>query len=281
VSQPDINVLVIEGTPELADAICGGLGSYGQVAFGITRAKTVAEAVQAANDRDIEVAVLDASGPEDAVCQICQALQEAELPVPVLAVVGDESAEFPELGIADHVTVDDIQTVELPKSVVKLWIRSKDSQHDREADEAEPAEARELVEHQREIVDRFQRAQATFKALMPEGGEVYERLSVEEQLQLRLALVEAYIDITKVYFARADEESEDLIRELCEQLVRLRYPPRELTAIHMAALELMLTEPGQPHRRGLISQNRLVFIDILLNLLGFYHSLAAEPASSD
>jgi len=281
VSQPDINVLLIEGSPELAEAICGGLAGYGQVAFGITRVKTVAEAVQAANDRDIEVAILDASGPGDAVGRLCQALQEADFPVPILAVVGDESAEFPELGIADHVTVDDLRTVELPRSVVKLWIRSKDSQHQREADEAEPAEAREIVEHQREIVDRFQRAQATFKALMPEGGEVYDRLSVEEQLQLRLALVEAYIDITKVYFARADEESEDLIRKLCEQLVRLRYPPKELTAIHMAALELMLTEPGQPHRKGLISQNRLVFIDILLNLLGFYHSLATEWASRD
>jgi hypothetical protein len=49
----------------------------------------------------------------------------------------------------------------------------------------------------------------------------------------------------------------------------------------MAALELMLTEPGQPHRQGLISQNRLVFIDILLNLLGLYYSLILESESGE
>jgi len=32
----------------------------------------------------------------------------------------------------------------------------------------------------------------------------------------------------------------------------------------------MLTEPGQPHRQGIISKNRLVFIDIFINLIGQY-----------
>jgi DNA-binding response OmpR family regulator len=281
VAQPDIKVLFIEAGSRHADAIRDGLKSYGQVAFGIVSVKTAAEALRAIRDRDIEVAVMDATDESGTGEKIFRELQAADFPVPVLAVVRDDASELPEMGVGDHITVQSIRTAELPKSLVKLWIRSRDKIDASRVDEEEPSEARELVEHQREIVDRFQRVEATFKALMPEGGRTYGQLSQEEQLHLRLNLVDVYIDITKIYFARADEESEDLIRKFSEQLVRLRYPPRELTAIHMAALELMLTEPGQPHRQGLISQNRLVFIDILLNLLGLYYSLILESESGE
>jgi len=279
VAQPDIKVLFIETGSRHTEAIRDGLKSYGQVAFGLVSVKSAADALLAARDRDIEVAVMDATDESGMGARVFQELQAAEFPVPVLAVVRDDASDLPEMGVGDHITAESIRTAELPKSVVKLWIRSRDTRQARREHEEEPSEARELVEHQREIVDRFQRVEATFSALMPEGGRTYDQLSLEEQLHLRLNLVDVYIDITKIYFARADEESEDLIRKFSEQLVSLRYPPRELTAIHMAALELMLTEPGQPHRQGLISQNRLVFIDILLNLLGLYYSLIQESES--
>jgi len=281
VAQPDIKVLLIETGSGHPDAIYRCLAEYRQLAFGITRVRSVADALEAARDRDIEIAVLDASDEEDSGTQLLAELWIAKFPLQVVAVTGVDASEVMELGAADHVPISDIQSHELPRALVRQWVRSRDTTR-REGDEedAESPAAREIVEGQREIVDRFHRVEATFKALMPGSGRTYAELSEAERLQLRLNLVEVYIDITKVYYARGDEESEELIRKFCGQLAGLRVPPKELTSIHMAGLELMLTEPGQPHREGLISQNRLVFIDILLNLLGIHYSLLNDTEAA-
>ena len=280
-AQPDIKVLLIETGSGHPDAIYRCLAEYRQLAFGITRAKNVADALEAARDRDIEIAVLDASDEGDSGTQLLAELRIAKFPLQVVAVTGEDSSEVMELGAADHVPISEIQSHELPRALVRQWVRSRDTTR-REGDEedAESPAAREIVEEQREVVDRFHRVEATFKALMPSSGRTYAELSEAERLQLRLNLVEVYIDITKVYYARGDEESEELIRKFCDQLASLRVPPKELTSIHMAGLELMLTEPGQPHREGLISQNRLVFIDILLNLLGLHYSLLSDTEAA-
>ncbi|MDA0837451.1 MAG: response regulator [Planctomycetota bacterium] len=279
-TQPDIQILLITGASELTESICASLADYRQVGFGVVRADDVASATEAIKDRDIELAVIDTC-PASGVALLREFLA-AENPVPVIAVTGDDPNEAMSLGASDHVHASKIGTNAFPKALVMQWVQSK---HQTEEDERaggdveDSPESEAIVEEQRDLIERVQRVEVTFAAIMPEDERTYLALKEEERLELKLQLVQTYIDITKIYFARGDEESEELIRKFCAHLASLRYPPRELTSIHMAALELMLTEPGQQYRRGLISQNRLVFIDILLNLLSFYYSFLAETES--
>jgi hypothetical protein len=281
VTQPDIQILLVTGASELTESICASLDDYRQVGFGILQAGDVGAATDAMKDRDIELAVIDTC-PQSGV-DLLKEFLAAEIPVPVVAVTGDDPNEVMELGASEHVHASKIGTSAFPKALVMQWVQSK---HQTEKDDAagddveDSPESEAIVEEQRDLIDRVQRVDVTFTAIMPEDGRTYLALKEEEQLELKLHLVQTYIDITKIYFDRGDEESEELIRKFCAHLASLRYPPRELTSIHMAALELMLTEPGQQYRRGLISQNRLVFIDILLNLLSFYYSLLADTESN-
>jgi hypothetical protein len=277
VAQPDIQILLITGASELTESICASLNEYRQLGFGIVQVDNVTAATEAMKDRDIELAVIDTC--PDAGVDLLKEFLAAEIPVPVVAVTGDDPNEVMELGTSEHVHASQIGTSAFPKALVMQWVQSK---HQTEEDERagkdveDSPESEAIVEDQRDLIERFTRVEVTFAAIMPEDGRTYPELKEEEQLELKLQLVQTYIDITKIYFARGDEESEELIRKFCAHLASLRYPPRQLTSIHMAALELMLTEPGQQFRRGLISQNRLVFIDILLNLLSFYYSLLAD-----
>lgn len=160
--------------------------------------------------------------------------------------------------------------------MIQLWVRSRAVKNDVGSEDGEPSQTIDLIEAQKDSVERFRQTEATFATMIPEGDRTFDELEEEEKLQLKLDLVETYINITKIYFARSDEESKDMIGKFCNNLFALRFPPKERNSVHIGALELMLTEPGQPHRQGIISKNRLVFIDIFINLIGQYYSLPRE-----
>ncbi|MBI2194313.1 MAG: hypothetical protein HYU36_20235 [Planctomycetes bacterium] len=277
-AEADIKVLILENPHGDVQAIRRSLENYRQVAFEIVTARDVPEALRAISDRHIEFAVLDASGPLSLGAGVFRELMAAKFPLPIVAVGVTDSQNLVEQGAADALPWSELGGTRLPRALVRLWIRAKTQAHQKGTgpkDSTAP-QVRQFIEEQTSVLKRLQRVDALLASLVPENHRTYDLLSEDEQLEIRLQLVDLYIEITKIYFLREDERSEELIWKLCNHLVALRFPPKELTPVHLGAVELMLTEPSQSHRQGLIAENRLVFIDILLNLLGHYFSLLQQ-----
>lgn len=281
-AEADIKVLIVENRASDLKPIRRSLEDYRQIAFEIVSVSGISDALQVVSDRNIEFAIVDASDKSGIGAKMFQQLKDANLPVPLIAIVGPESVNLRDQGAAEVIPSEELAGARLPKTILKLWVRGKTLAHRKTgAKDIRAPKIREFIEEQRVVVERLERIQTLFDSLQPEDRRTYDLLPEAEQLDMRLKLVDIYIEITKIYFVREDERTEELIWELCNQLVTIRFPPRELTPIHLGAIELMLTEPGQAHRQGLVARNRLVFIDILLNLLGQYYTLLHKAESNE
>jgi DNA-binding response OmpR family regulator len=264
VSDPTLQILVVEDSPDDARAVTATLEASGSpVAVTVTR--RLAEALPTIESRRFDALLLDLTLPDSAgletVVEVCGRAPN----LPVVVVTRNADTELParslRAGAEDYVTKAELEPTVLLRTVTHA------------------------IERHRRVVDELEHVRASFSTGEPHPSS--EQPLAERDGDMFDALVTRYADALEVALDRAAYRSRgratDVLGALATRLGSASATPRDVIEIHMRVITGMRRNQHPDRAVAYVDEGRFALVEVLGRLASYYRDryLSSGRSSSD
>lgn len=282
----EIEILLVDDDADIGDLVermvIAGDDYERDQAYAITRASSLAEALEQAEDRVFDLVILDLVLPDSTDLSTVLRMLDSVPRSPVVVLTGsrDEGFGVEALRAGAH---DYILKTDLTREVLWRTIRHTLTRHRSYLSRVEVLEERRRLDVELSDLATADGASVTAESL----GVIPLR---ERSFMTFDTLADRYRDLLEVnlrgrQFTTEVGGAEAGLRDLARDLGFLRAGPRDVIEIHVAATEAAISNQARGRRLVLLETARLQVLELMGDLVSYYRSQSlggrATAADSD
>lgn len=269
----DVEILVVDDDEDLGDLLERMIGAGNEydtdLTYVVTRAKSLAEALQKAEDRVFDLVILDLVLPDSTDLSTVLRMLDSVPRSPVVVLTGsrDEGFGVEALRAGAH---DYILKADLTPEILWRTIRHTLTRHRSYLARVEVLEERRRLDT--ELSDL-----ATADGTSVTAGSLGVVPLRERSFTTFDTLAERYRDLLEInlrgrQFTTEVGGAEAGLRDLARDLGFLRAGPRDVIEMHVAATEAAISNQPRGRRLVLLETARLQVLELMGNLVAHYRS---------